>query len=199
MPVLFFLSLAFAGAPLFDPMRGHQWSEDRETAMAIEQQLPDSSEQPPRMRNVVIESSFLRYEFLNSSPFEFVAFGFNDTGLARIIYPLHLPMDTSNIDKPSTDVPERFSAVRAWLLGYLGPPDDFASSLPDDPFFDNVEMLLENAEYSLRYTWCSPLGFANLVARREPARDPVLVATFESPQHHNESHYCTRASGIKVN
>lgn len=178
--------LVLATTPAFEPVREHTWGESIETSFAIESEHGDS--EPTHLFVPIAESidasraPFLHYTFKSPVPFEFIALNFESSRLAGVLYPLHLPSSDAYIEKPATDVPEKFQAVRAWLTEHLGEPDVFTTSVVDyTADFADVESLLEIDAYTFKYSWCSSAANAYLIALREIGKSPVVVASLTPP------------------
>lgn len=183
MPML--TALVLATTPAFEPVREHTWGEPIEIAFEIESAHTDSE---PASRIVQTEfigtdrMPFLHYTFNTPAPFEFVALNFESSRLTGVLYPLHLPASEAHVEKPDTDVPEKFRAVRAWLNEHLGEPDVFTTTVASHTAdFADVESLLELDAYTFNYTWCSRAANAYLVALRETGKSPVVVASLAPP------------------
>lgn len=175
-------SLVLASSPAFDPAREHRWGETPQESLEIESLRTDSEVEPGMLLIHDETPPYLRYELTGNSPFEFIALGFNEARLERIVYPVHLPVAEEDVDKPATDVPEKFLAVREWLTAYLGEPDTFSTTETDrDVTFEDAEILLERGAYVFNYTWCAEAANAYLIAQRELGQAPLLVASVESP------------------
>lgn len=176
-------SLVFASSPAFEPAREHRWGETLEESLEIESLNGDSQVEPGMLAINDDAPPYLRYDLAGNSPFEFVALGFNEARLERIMYPVHLPVSENDTDKPATDVPEKFLAVRDWLTTYLGEPDTFSTTEKDrDAAFEDAEILLERDAYAFNYTWCAEAANAYLIAQRELGQAPLLVVSVESPE-----------------
>lgn len=179
--------LMLASTPAFEPVRNHTWGEPAEIAHAIEtthqDTLPTDLLVPIVDTGAASRKTFLHYTFNTPVPFEFIALDFDGSRLSRILYPLHLPgLSTGEIEKPFTDVPEKFQAVRAWLTQHLGEPDVFTTSIEGyTANFSDTESLLEIDAYTFNYTWCSQAANAYLIALREAGRSPVVVASLTPP------------------
>ena len=169
--------------PAYDPVRGHHWGETGESALQVEAGHEDSSTGIAPQEDLH-EITALHYTLSPATPFEFVALLFDNGRLARIMYPLHLPVQSADISKPFTDVPEKFQVVRSWLTEHLGEPDRYTTSEPDAGMhFTNVSALVERDAYAFRYTWCSEKANALLIAVRDQGKAPLLLASVESPQY----------------
>ena len=180
-------TLLLLTTPPFEPAREHAWGETVETSHAIESAHTDSATTNPAeyvsLAGDASGTPFLHYTFNTATPFEFVALTFESARLTRILYPLHLPSSDSSVQKPDTDVPEKFRAVRAWLTEHLGEPDVFTSTLEGQVAdFGDVESLLELDAYSFNYTWCSHAANAYLIALREMGKSPLVVASVTAPE-----------------
>lgn len=179
-------AMLLASTPAFEPVREHSWGERQEVASAIESNHRDSHAsvtfEPVAESLDGAPVPFLHYTFNTPVPFEFVALDFKAARLSRILYPLHLPSSEADVDKPATDVPEKFQAVRAWLTEHLGEPDVFTTSIEGrTAYFSDVESLLEVDAYTFNYTWCSKAANAYLVALRETGKSPIVVASLTPP------------------
>lgn len=202
MTLIILAAIVFSATPVFEPARNHQWGEEFETALAVEAEQADSALD----QEIVIDNRpglpHQRYTFNVASPFEFVALSFESSRLNRIMYPLHLPVEEPYIEKPITDVPEKFLTVRSWLTEHLGEPDVFTSSLADHAAdFEDVQSLLELDAYTFNYTWCSEAANAYLIAIRETGRSPVVLASVEAPHdiakatRSGNKHVCDSTAG----
>lgn len=191
--------LILTATPAFDPVREHSWGEPAEVAFAIEAEHTDSEPthlpMPVGLSTEPQHVPFLHYTFRTTVPFEFVALNFEASQLASVLYPLHLPSTEKNVEKPATDVPEKFQAVRAWLTEHLGEPDVFTTSVAGRAAdFSDVESLLEIDAYLFNYTWCSKAANAYLIALREMGEAPVVVASLSAPGRTSKQDVCAKTS-----
>lgn len=180
-------SLVFASSPAFEPAREHHWGETLEESLEIELLNGDSQVEANMLAVNGEAPPYVRYDLAGNSPFEFVALGFNEARLERIMYPVHLPVIENDTDKPATDVPEKFLAVRQWLTMHLGEPDTFSTTeTGHSAGFENAEILLERNAYAFNYTWCAEAANAYLIAQRELGHAPLLVVSVESPESRSD-------------
>lgn len=180
-----------------EPLRGHAWRENAADAVAIEMRHDDSRAQDPDALHANSAPSWLRYTTATDSPFEMIALGFDAEGLARIMYPIHFPAREGAPAKPLEAIPNKFRAVRDWLLQHVGEPSMFTATPERDTDFTDVELLLDAPDYRIVYSWCTDAANAFLSVQRLEGTDPVLLAEIVSPDLPTDARYVAIGHGCQ--
>lgn len=180
-----------------EPLRGHTWRENTADAVAIEMRHDDSVAQDPDALNANGAPTWLRYTTSTSSPFEMIALGFDAKGLARIMYPIHFPAREGAPPKPLEAIPNKFKTVRDWLLQHFGEPSTFTSTPERELTFMDVELLLDESDYRIVYSWCTDAANVFFSVQRLEGSDPVLLAEVVSPDLPTDARYVAIGHGCE--
>ena len=176
-------------------VRGHVWRESAADTVAVEERHDDSVAQDPDALDANSAPSWLRYATPTDSPFEMIALGFDAEGLAKIMYPVHFPAREGAAEKSLDAIPGKFQVVRDWLWQQLGEPTTFTATPECNVDFTAVELLVEQSDYRIVYSWCTDSGNAFLSAQRLEGSEPLILAEVVSPDVPTDARYAAIGHG----
>lgn len=178
-----------------EPLRAHTWRESAADAVAVEERHDDSVAQDPDALDANSAPSWLRYATPTDSPFEMIALGFDAEGLVKIMYPVHFPAREGAPAKSLDAIPGEFQAIRDWLWQHLGEPTTFTATPECSADFTAVELLVEQSDYRIVYSWCTDSANAFLSAQRLEGSEPVILAEVVSPDVPTDARYTAIGHG----
>lgn len=195
----FIYALAIAATlyqpPSFDPLRGHAWGESGIEAQTLEAVKVDVVGPSSRLAEFVLKygTGPLTYELTTNSTLHDFSLGFENFQLRRILYSLLPPSSSEGHAESVASLPERFEAVRTWIMARYGKPSNFVSSDSSlEADFNSVDTLLRSEPFHIKYVWCTKRETVYLSANRGK-KGVSVVALLESHLSNStgESGVCT--------